>query len=159
MQHLIDNLSHPNLRQRLEAAATLMNAGQAAFNPLVAALDHENVEVRWRAAAALGWLGDGRAIQPLVRRGSGEGYEVKFNVVWALGQVGDSGAIQPLLEIIHAGESESPDVRYNAALALARLGQAETLRRSLVGTAEPVYRVAHAALAAYEYIVTRFNSI
>jgi hypothetical protein len=50
-------------------------------------------------------------------------------------------------------------VRYNAALGLARLGQADTLRQSLAGTPEAVYRVAHAALAAYEYIITKFNSL
>ena len=159
MQHLIDNLDHPNLRQRLEAAAALVKAGQAAFDLLVTALDDERMEVRWRAAAALGWIGDARAITPLARRGVGEGYEVKYNITWALGQIGDAAAIQPLLDIVHAGETESPDVRYNAALGLARLGQADTLRQSLVGTPEAVYRVAHAALATYEYIITRFNSL
>src|SRR5262249_33750112 len=99
----------------------------------------------------LGWIGDVRAIPPLVKRGEGEGYEVKYNITWALGQIGDAAAIQPLLDIVHAGESESPDIRYNAALALARLGQADRLRHSLVGSPEPVYRVAHSALATYEY--------
>ncbi len=159
MQHLINNLNHADLRQRLEAAAALVKAGQAAFDPLVTALDDENVEIRWRAAAALGWLGDARAIDALARRGVGEGYEVKYNITWALGQIGDAAAIQPLLEIVHAGETESPDVRYNAALALARLGQAKTLRQSLLDTPEAVYRVAHAALATYEYIIARFNSL
>jgi bilin biosynthesis protein len=159
MQQFVENLNHPNLRQRLEAAAHLMKGGAAALEPLIDALNHEQVEVRWRAAAVLGWIGDPRAIPPLVKRGIGEGYEVKFNITWALGQIGDASVIQPLLDIVHGAESESPDIRYNAALALARLGQADTLRQSLIGSPEPVYRVAHAALAAYEYVVTRFDSI
>lgn len=159
MQQSIDNLNHPTLRTRLEAAAALMDAGTGALDLLVAALDHEQVEVRWRAAAALGWIGDPRAIPALVRRGIGEGYEVKYNITWALGQIGDTAAIQPLLDIVHAGDHESPDIRYNAALALARLGQAGTLRQSLVDSPEAVYRVAHAALAAYEYVVARFDSL
>jgi HEAT repeat protein len=158
MQQLIAQLNHPELRQRLEAAAQLMKGGQKSVDSLLDALNHAEVEIRWRAAAALGWIGDARAIPALVKRGDGEGYEGKFNIVWALGQIGDAAAIQPLLAIVHAEESESPDIRYNAALALARLGQADRLRQSLEGSPEAVYRVAHAALAAYEYIVTRFDS-
>ncbi|MEO8606390.1 MAG: HEAT repeat domain-containing protein [Chloroflexota bacterium] len=159
MQQWIADLNHPELRQRLEAAAQLMNGGQQSIDPLLAALNHEEVEIRWRAAAALGWIGDPRVIPALAQRGDGEGYEGKFNIVWALGQIGDAAAIQPLLAIVHAGDDESPDIRYNAALALARLGQADTLRQSLEGSPEAVYRVAHAALAAYEYIITRFDSL
>jgi len=153
MQHLIEQLNHPHLRPRLEAAAALMDAGSDSLDVLIAALDHEQVEIRWRAAAALGWIGEARAIPALVKRGAGEGYEAKYNITWALGQIGDRAAIEPLLDIVHGGESESPDIRYNAALALARLGQAETLRQSLVGSPEAVYRVAHAALAVYEYFI------
>jgi HEAT repeat protein len=159
MQQWIDQLNHPELRNRLEAAARLMNGGPESVDPLLDALNHVAVEIRWRAAAALGWIGDPRAIPALVKRGDGEGYEVKYNITWALGQIGDPAAIQPLLQIVHAGDQESPDIRYNAALALARLGQADTLRESLVGSPEAVYRVAHAALAAYEYIITRFDSL
>ena len=159
MQQLIANLNHPELRQRLEAATQLMNGGQKSIDPLLNALNHESVEIRWRAAAALGWIGDPRAIPALVKRGDGEGYEVKYNITWALGQIGDAAAIDPLLEIVHAGEHESPDIRYNAALALARLGQADTLRQSLEGSPEAVYRVAHAALATYEYVITKFDSL
>jgi bilin biosynthesis protein len=151
MQHMIENLNAPTLRQRLEAARALLDSAGSALDALITALDHDEVEVRWRAATVLGWLGDARAIQPLVKRGMGEGYEVKYNIVWALGQIGNTEAIQPLLDIVHAGDSELPDIRYNAALALARLGQTDTLRQSLVGSPEPVYRVAHAALATYEY--------
>lgn len=152
MNQIIEPLGNTDLRICLETARDLMDAGDSSLDVLIAELDHANMEVRWRAAAALGWIGDPRAIPALVRRGMGEGYEVKFNIVWALGQIGDMSAVTPLLEIVHAGDGESPDIRYSAALALARLGQADTLRQSLVGSPEAVYRVAHAALAAYEYL-------
>ncbi len=152
MNPIIEHLDNADLRIRLQTARDLMDEAETALDLLITALDHPSLEVRWRAAAALGWIGDPRAIPSLVRRGMGEGYEVKFNIVWALGQIGDVSAVTPLLEIVHAGEDESPDIRYNAALALARLGQADTLRHSLVGSPEAVYRVAQSALAAYEYL-------
>jgi HEAT repeat protein len=152
MQHLIEQLDDPNPRKRHEAVNDLLSNGAAAFSPLVEALNHEDVEIRWRAVTVLGWMGDPRAISPLVKRAVGEGYEAKVNIVWALGQIGDASAVSPLLEIVHAGETELPDIRYTAALALARLGQAGALRESLVGSPESVYRVANAALAAYEYV-------
>jgi HEAT repeat protein len=153
MDQLIENLNHAELRVRLEAWRDLVNRGAESLHSLIAALDSDIVEIRWRAAAALGWIGDARAIQPLVRRGHGEGYEAKYNIVWALGQIGHADAITPLMEIIHAGDTELPDIRYNAALALARLGQADTLHQSLVGSPEPVHRVAQAALTAYDDVI------
>jgi len=159
MPDIIEQLGAPELRTRLEAAAALMAQGSAALDLLIPALDHTVEEVRWRAATVLGWIGDARAIEPLYRRGKHEDYAVKYNVAWALGnvawalgQIGDAAAIPHLMEIVHAGESESPDVRYNAAMALARLGQTTQLQESLVGTAEPVYRVAHAALVSFARI-------
>jgi HEAT repeat protein len=149
MQQIIEQLAAPDLRARLEAAAALMTEGSAALDWLLPALDHPVEEIRWRAATVLGWIGDARAIEPLYRRGQHEDYAVKYNVAWALGQINDPAAIPHLMEIVLAGESESPDVRYNAAMALARLGQTERLAQALVGTPEPVYRVAHAALASY----------
>jgi HEAT repeat protein len=145
----IDQLAAPELRARLEAAAAFIAQGNAALESLLPALDHPVEEVRWRVTAILGWIGDPRAIEPLYRRGQHEDYAVKYNMAWALGQIGDAGAIPHLMQIVHAGEAESPDVRYNAAMALSRLGQTDRLRESLVGTAEPVYRVAHAALASF----------
>lgn len=152
MPDIIEQLGAPELRTRLEAAAALMAQGSAALDLLIPALDHTVEEVRWRAATVLGWIGDVRAIEPLYRRGKHEDYAVKYNVAWALGQIGDAAAIPHLMEIVHAGEAESPDVRYNAAMALARLGQTTQLQESLVGTAEPVYRVAHAALVSFARI-------
>lgn len=152
MPDIIEQLGAPELRTRLEAAAALMAQGSAALDLLIPALDHTVEEVRWRAATVLGWIGDARAIEPLYRRGKHEDYAVKYNVAWALGQIGDAAAIPHLMEIVHAGEAESPDVRYNAAMALARLGQTTQLQESLVGTAEPVYRVAHAALVSFARI-------
>jgi HEAT repeat protein len=152
MQHIIEQLGAPELQARLEAAAALIAEGSAALDALLPALDHPTEEVRWRIATILGWIGDRRAIEPLYRRGRHEDYAVKYNVAWALGQIGDAGAIPHLIEIVLAGEAESPDVRYNAAMALARLGQTERLTESLAGAAEPVSRVANAALASFARI-------
>ncbi len=152
MTYTTNDLGHPNLQIRIEAAAAFRAQGRNALPSLITALDSPEDESRFRAAATLGYIGDPAAIPPLVETGRGAGYEVKLNCVWALGQIGDAQAIPPLLEIVHAEDSESPDIRYAAALALVRLGRTEELHRALENASEPTYRVAHAALSASRFL-------
>lgn len=152
MTYTSNDLGNPNLQIRIETAATLRAQGNAALPTLIAALDGTEDESRFRAAATLGYIGNPAAIPPLVETGRGAGYEVKLNCVWALGQIGDAQAIPPLLEIVHAENSESPDIRYAAALALVRLGRTEELQQALENSSEPTYRVAYAALCAARFI-------
>lgn len=152
MTYTTTDLGHPDLKIRIEAAAAFRTQGKDALPALIAALDGTEDESRFRAAATLGYIGDADAITPLVEFGRDAGYEVKLNCVWALGQIGDAKAIPPLLEIIHAETSESPDIRYEAALALVRLGRTQELQAALENSSEPTYRVAHAALCASRFL-------
>jgi HEAT repeat protein len=145
----IDDLNHADLRVRIETAEAFIQAG--AIADVIAAFTHPELEVRWRAAAAAGRMGRKEAIPGLVDLSRGAVYEIKFNCIWALGHIGETGVIPYLLEILHAGEDESPDIRYNAALALARLGQSSALQDALKDASHPAYRVAHAALGASHY--------
>jgi HEAT repeat protein len=149
MTPTIEDLNHPDLRIRIETAEALIQAGASAA--LIAAFDHPELEVRWRAAAAAGRLGVREAVPALVALSRGAVYEIKFNCMWALGKIGDSSVVPYLLDILHAGEDESPDIRYNAALALARLGQQNALHHALKDPSHPAFRVAHAALGAAGY--------
>jgi HEAT repeat protein len=149
MQHHIENLHHPNLQTRLEAASALMTG--RAIGPLLGALEHRDDEVRWRSAAILGWLENPRVVPALLNMLPGASYEVKFNAMWALGQIADSDIIEPLTALIRAPGDADPDIRYLAALALARLGEVDILHQSL-DDGESAYRVAHAALATFQYM-------
>lgn len=51
---------------------------------------------RWKAAEALGRLGDSGAIEPLVDTLWDDDSRVRLKAVWALGQVGDLRAVAPL---------------------------------------------------------------
>ncbi len=146
----IENLRAPELPVRLHTVEVLAASG--AYDSLVAALRHDELEVRWRAVVALGWLGDKRAIDVLAALLPEAPYEIKINVVWALGQIGDTRAVETLLALIHAEDALDPDVAYNAALALLRLGQPDPLRHNLErASGEYAFRVAHAALASWKY--------
>ena len=148
MTPTIDDLNHPDMQRRYETMSALMQAGKAVLPDLTAALSPTNdVEIRWRAAALLGWLGDPAAIPALAQASEGAGYELKYNCIWGLGQIGDKASLPALLAIVQADESESPDVRYNAAMALVRLGEVAYLRQAMNSDNEGTYRVAHAALA------------
>ncbi|MEZ4669438.1 MAG: HEAT repeat domain-containing protein [Anaerolineae bacterium] len=148
MTPVIVDLNHPDMQRRYETMSALLQSGSAVVPELTAALSPaHDVEIRWRAAAILGWLGDLTAIPALVEASEGAGYELKYNCIWGLGQIGDKAALPALLTIVQADENESPDVRYNAALALVRLGEVDYLRQAVSSENEGTYRVAHAALA------------
>lgn len=149
---LIHDLNAPDLPVRLRAVGALAAAGSAALDGLLAALEHSDLEVRWRAVVALGWIGDGRAVEPLADLLRASPYEVKINVVWALGQIGDARAVSRLLDSLHAHTGHDPDVAYNAALALLRLGVTDPLRNALDSPHEDDFCIAHAALASRSFL-------
>jgi HEAT repeat protein len=77
--------------------------------------------VRRDAAAALGQLGDSRAVEPLLAALSDVEPEVRASVAAALGLLGELSAVEPL---IGALQDDDPSVRTAAALALGGLGPA-----------------------------------
>ena len=147
----IEDLYAAELPTRLQTFSALAAAG--ALDTLLAALRHDELEVRWRAVVALGWLGDARAVEALAGLLPGAPYEIKINAVWALGQIGDQRAVDTLLTLIHAEDAFDPDVAYNAALALLRLGVPAPLQQNVAqATGDYAFRVAHAALASWNYL-------
>jgi HEAT repeat protein len=148
----LEQLNHESLQERYAAQATFIAAGQDSIPVLTAGLAPTYPEeIRWRSAASLVWINDVVVIPALEQAAQGAEYELKYNCIWGLGQLADPVAIPYLMAIVNADDRESPDVRYNAALALARLGQAESLRPALESTTEATYRVAHGALATARY--------
>ena len=148
----VEDLNHADMVVRYATMRAFVEAGNASVAELSAALSPDVEEIRWRAAAALAWIGDVSAIPALEHASIGAGYELKFNCIWGLGQLGDPAAIPALLAIVQADETESPDVRYNAALALLRLGERAYLEGAVSSDNEGTYRVAHAALTAAKWL-------
>ena len=81
-------------------------------------LNDEDWKMRRAAAAALGVLGDGRAVEPLIARLGDKDSFVRRAAAAALVQIG-APSVQPLIACL--GDKDS-DVRRAAAAALGRLG-------------------------------------
>lgn len=149
----ISNLNDTQIQVRYAAMQAFIKTGHAALDDLTTALEptHDE-ETRWRAAATLAWIGDAAAIPAIVRASAGADYALKYNCIWGLGQIADKAAVPALLAIVQADETELPDVRYNAALSLLRLGERAYLEDSVDSDNEGTYRVARAALAAAAWL-------
>jgi hypothetical protein len=88
--------------------------GRRALGPLVRALEDSNVEVRARAAEALGVLGSERAVEPLLEALRGPSELVRERAAKALGMLGDRRAVEPLRQAL-----ADPDRYVKAAAAQA----------------------------------------
>ena len=67
IKHLIQILKIYDAIAKSLTIQTLASIGEPAVEPLIQALEDENLFVRWGAASALGLIGDTRAVNPLVQ--------------------------------------------------------------------------------------------
>jgi len=109
---------HHDEELRVEAAGALVNIGEQAVEPLIAALNDEHSSVRFLAAGALGDIGDERAVEPLIAALNDEHPYVRKYAAEALGKIGDERAIEPLTAALN---DKDEDVRTEAAEALEKL--------------------------------------
>jgi HEAT repeat protein len=80
-----------------QIADSLRQLGPTAVEPLMAALQHENPNVRWWAAWTLGEIGEKRAVSALVAALEDPDWGVRRTAVAALGKIGDPQAVEPLV--------------------------------------------------------------
>ncbi len=104
-----------------DLAATL---GDAAFEPLMAALKAEKAETRWHAAATLGRIGDARAIDALAALLRDPARDPRVEATRALEAIGGPDVVEPLAFALRNSER---DVRQLAATALISLGDARAV--------------------------------
>ncbi|OPY37391.1 MAG: putative lyase [Methanoregula sp. PtaU1.Bin051] len=132
---------------RWKVAEALVRIGPPAVEPLIAALSHPDDDVRWKAAVALGEIGDTKAIEPLIRLLSDTDRFVKGRAALALGMIGEP-AVDPLIRALKEGDGNQ---RWGAAIALGRIKDiraVEPLIRALADKYENVRAEAAASLAA-----------
>jgi HEAT repeat protein len=124
----LDELNSPDLLARIKVDCALIAAGQDAVEPLLAVVNDPNNpnEMRWRAAANLGDIGDLRAVESLIAAISDKEWEVRASAIWALGMLDDDRAFEPLRAIV---ENPIPDEQnsYVAARALLTIDRSRAL--------------------------------
>jgi HEAT repeat protein len=91
---------------------------------LAGALEAHDPEVQFRAAEALGDIGDARSVAPLVNSLKTSEFEgVRWKSAEALSKIGDP-AVGPLITLLR---HPVDDVRWKAALALGEIGNPEAI--------------------------------
>lgn len=106
-----------DLIETIAAFDALTQQGAAALPSLFDTVQGSNVEARWRAIVALGWIGDPQSIPTLVDMVADPEWGVRHSALWALGMIRDTKVIEPLLKSLYAPESEE-QIRYVTAMGL-----------------------------------------
>jgi len=88
------------------------------INGLISLLDHGNFDIQWRAADALGTLGQD-AVPALLKSLDHRSINTRVGAVEALAAVSDARAIDPLVTLLES--EEIGEVRWAAALALGEI--------------------------------------
>jgi len=80
--------------------------------------------VRWKAAIALGEIGDSRAVEPLIALLCDEDRFVKSRAAYSLGMIGKA-AVEPLIHALREGDG---NLRWGAAIALGKIRDTRAIR-------------------------------
>jgi hypothetical protein len=109
-------------RPALQARTALVEIGEPAIEPLVAALQDRNKEVRALATSALREIleetKDARAVEPLIATLNHKNDDVRRRAALLLGIIGDTRAVEPLTAAL---KDKDEEVRERAAEALRNI--------------------------------------
>nr|WP_320161444.1 HEAT repeat domain-containing protein [uncultured Methanoregula sp.] len=148
IQPLITALGDFDKSVREQAMLALSAIGQAAIEPLTAAMKEPKWETRYRAAEALGKIADDKAVRPLIQGLKDSRDHVRYMAAKGLRELGDSDALEPMIILL---KDENQYVRMMAARALGAIGGdkvKEALRAALA--AEPDEKVKEAISEALQ---------
>ena len=123
MDGLIKAIRHPNLGIRWRAALALGDIGEPAIKPLVRALKESDQDVRWLAGLALGRIGKA-AIPQLIRVLSEQDYDARWHATRVLAEIRRTG--DRAAHRCHAGGGQ----RYPVAKRVRTLTHRGTCGRS-----------------------------
>jgi len=171
---LIAKLRDPDTRVNAEAAKALVALGKPAVPHLITALTDKSDRARWRAAEALGAIGDLRAVGPLIERLSDDGFVAQraraalvrigapavpallrplgrthvwrqHEIIRVLTEIGDLRAVPPLIGVLVSRENPG---RAHAAHALGRLKAKKAVSALITALGDKEYFVVSAAVEA-----------
>jgi len=131
LSELVRMLGSDDYFERQSAAWKLVEVGGEAVEPLLAALERDaEPQVRFKAAWALGKIGDKRALDPLARTLlEDEDPSVREWAASALEAIGDLRAVPVLAQSLLSDQSR--DVRLRSSLALVTFGASDAFMELL----------------------------
>jgi HEAT repeat protein len=91
---------------------------------LIRLLDHDKHNIQWRAADALGTLGE-MACDPLLKLLVFPRENVRIGAIEALGDIKSPRSVEPLIQTL--AKDKSNEVRWVAALALGEIGESRAI--------------------------------
>lgn len=124
LQTLLARLSDPEKEVRAEAMHGLVRIGKPAVPACITLLQEDDWKVRYRAAEALGLIGDDGAYTPLIAALDDGKDHVRYMAAKGLGLLGDPHAVAHLTRM---QRDENEFVRRIAARSLGMLGGEEAV--------------------------------
>lgn len=86
---LIENLNDPDWDVRNYIADILVKIGEPALEPLIKALENDNLDIRMEAARVLGRIGNKKALDPLISALKDENVNFRKEVASAIDKIID----------------------------------------------------------------------
>jgi HEAT repeat protein len=120
---LIIALRDPERELRDTAIHALVKIGAAVVGPLLEVLKDGPEDLREKAIAVLGYIGDQRAMTPLLETLSHADAALRSAAADALASFKDPRTVEPLIAAL---QDTDPRVRYNAVGSLCQVGGAQT---------------------------------
>lgn len=120
IEPLCQALNEGSFDRRYYAKKTLIKIGRAAVPHLLEALQHESRHIREFTAEALGEIGDRRAVLPLCKALKDKKWGVSSKAALALRSMRDARAVNDLCELM---TEEEDFLRYQASEALTAIGE------------------------------------
>ncbi len=120
---LIESLGHTDKREA--AREKLMAFGDQAVEPLLAAIHHDDAEIRSRVPLLLADLGAAQAVEPIIALLNDPDAEVRESALMALDTLKDTRSLDPMLQAL-THDSE-PHNRRLAAINLGHLKDSRTI--------------------------------
>jgi len=143
--YLVGKLGTRDARERHTLERVLRRIKGPAVEPLIGALNTDDLYALRLAVRVLGLIGDERALSPLVKLFSHPDWKVRSVVAFALGRIGDKRATPVLLSALR----DSVDlVRKSAAVGLGEINDERAISSLLRGLSDPFYAVRYAAAQA-----------
>lgn len=116
---------------------------------LIRLLDHGNPDTQWKAADALGTLGE-HACGPLLALLDFPKMHVRLGAIEALGDIRDPRSVQPIIQRLSADPDN--EVRWVAAIALGQIGDTAAVPALVAALGDPDRYVRFGAVMSLEML-------